>query len=521
MTGFVEPVSFPIKVAAIDIGSNAIRNVVAEFSGPGTFTELASDRYAVRLGRDVFTRSRRLSPQTIAAGTAALTQIRRRLDDLGVGHYRAVATSAVRESRNGGEFVEAVRRESGIHVETISGTEEARLVWLAVRSRLPLGDAHWFLMDLGGGSVEVSIVNGERILWSESHTLGSVRLLQSFEEDGGVAEGASYRRVLERYVHMLRVPRAVAEWRPVGAVATGGNIDALAGLADAPRNGSGVAVLPLELLRDVLDHLAEHTVRERIEALGLRDDRADVIVPAAIVYERVAELAGASEILVPGVGVKEGVLLDMAERIHDESGHADRRSRTVMQAAVALGRRFRFDEEHARQVATLSLALFDQLRTLHGLGAHERLLLLVGALLHDIGQYVSYRGHHKHSLYLISRSELPDLSPTEMLEAALIARYHRRAQPKESHEDFMALSQEGKNRVRHLAALLRVADALDREHVARVSRIHCVVQEDEIVLQVETRGDLTLEEWALRKKGRMFEDVYGRAIRLENRPTGP
>jgi len=507
-------VTFPLRVAAIDVGSNAIRYSVAEFSGPDQFTGIEAERIAVRLGRDVFTRERRLTPETLDAGTAALAQIRRRIDDLGIPHYRAVATSAVRESRNGGEFVERIRKETGIHLETISGSEEAHLVWRSIRNRVALGDSRWLLVDLGGGSVEVSIVDRNEILWSESHTLGSVRLLQSFREEG-VKEGDDLRGLLERYVQVLKVPRAVTRWQPAGIIATGGNIEALASLAGAPKDDEGVQFLAMDELRSVLDRLVSMSEAERVKKLGLRVDRADVIVPAAVVYERIAELSGAQEIVVPGVGVREGVLLDLVEDLTDHGAHASRQERELYAAAVGLGRRLRFDEAHGLQVARLSLALFDQLEELHGLGPRDRAILTAGALLHDIGQFISYRRHHKHSWYVISNADLTGLSMREVQMAALVARYHRRAEPDPLHPGYGELAEEDREAVSKLAALLRVADALDREHIARVTALRARLTNGSLVLDLETRGSLALEEWALLKKGRMFENVFGLKVRLE------
>jgi exopolyphosphatase/guanosine-5'-triphosphate,3'-diphosphate pyrophosphatase len=220
----------------------------------------------------------------------------------------------------------------------------------------------------------------------------------------------------------------------------------------------------------------------------------------------------------PRVGLKEGLVLDLVDELRNHTAHWDRREGEIRTAAILLGRRFFFDEAHASQVAKLSLTLFLELGELHGLKSRERRLLLAGALLHDIGQYVSYRGHHKHSQYLITHSELPGFSPAELTAVGLLARYHRRAEPKDSHPGFLDLSEADREVVRKLAAILRVADALDREHVARVASLRPRVESDAVVLEIETRGDLALEEWALQKKGQMFEGVYGKPIRLEAAP---
>ena len=262
----------PYRVAAIDVGSNAIRYLVAEVSGSGAYTVVESERLAVRLGTDVFTRERRFTEASLDAAALALTQIRRRIDDLGIVHCRAVATSAVRESRNGGELVERVRRESGIHLETISGNEESRLVWVAVRERLDLGDERWLAMDLGGGSVEISVICQEGILWTESHALGSVRLLQAVESDGRDRGAADLPELLARYAQVLKVRRAVSEWMPAGTIATGGNIEALAVLSGVNQDPPRASSLRTKDLRRVIDKLAGLTYHERIEQLELRED---------------------------------------------------------------------------------------------------------------------------------------------------------------------------------------------------------------------------------------------------------
>lgn len=294
-----------------------------------------------------------------------------------------------------------------------------------------------------------------------------------------------------------------------GVLATGGNIEELADLLEAEPDERGASRVGVKALRRMAMRLARMTVEERMERFGLRQDRADVIVPAALIYLQVARLAGVDEIVVPGVGVKEGVLLDVMEDITGPSVHASRLEQQAFNGALALGRRFQFDELHGRHVARLSLSLFDQLQDLHGLSDADRRILLVAAVLHDVGQFISYRKHHKHGLYLIYNSEVPGVSRDERILAALVARYHRRAEPKDSHYLYSDLKDDDRRRVARMAAILRVADALDREHLQRVPRVTARVSDGRLVLEMEGRGDLLLEYWALRKKGRMFDSVYG------------
>jgi exopolyphosphatase/guanosine-5'-triphosphate,3'-diphosphate pyrophosphatase len=393
----------------------------------------------------------------------------------------------------------------------ISGSEEARLVHLAVVTRVPLGSRKWLLVDLGGGSVEVSLVDEHGAYWSESHTMGSVRLLEELTEAG--ADPGRFRRLLAEYVSALRVPAMADDQQVSGYIATGGNIESLAKLAGFP-DEVGVTRLPVETLRSVIEQLARLSYRQRVEELGLRDDRADVILPAALVYERLAKLCGAHEILVPHVGIKEGVIYDLVSSLTKTRDHESRRVRELLDSAAVIGRRYLFDEIHARHVTSLATSLFDQLKPVHGLADADCKILMAAAMLCNIGQFVSYKGHHKHSLYLISHSELPSFSQHEMLLVANVARYHRKAHPQPHHHSFTELSDDDQQRVKKLAALLRIADSLDREHTQRVTAVKVTTTDDEVSLWLDGTAGLLLEGWTLKKKANLFSEVFGRRVSL-------
>ena len=511
------PPSFPFRVAAIDIGSNAVRFLAAEFTAREAFRTLEYIREPVRLGADAF-RLRRLGDEVMDAAVAAMARFRRAMDELGARSYRAVATSAVRDSENGAEFVDRVWRECGIRIETITGVEEAHLVWLAVRRRVDFGGRDWVLVDLGGGSVEISLVDGDQVRWSESHPLGTVRLLQELGDLAGESPDRVRRR-LEDHAAMLRISAITRQVEAVGMVATGGNMEELAALAGSRPDARGVTRVRLEALQSVIERLAELTPRERVKELGLREDRADVILPAAVVYERIARLLGVRQIVVPNVGVKDGLLLDTVDDLLEHGGHVARLERETVAGAMSLARRYDFEAAHAEQVTRLALLLFDQLRDLHRLGDTERRILMAAALLHDIGQYVSYRRHHKHSYYLIANSELPAFTPSQILLVALVARYHRRGEPQEDHEGYGTLPRSDREVVDRLAALLRVADALDREHEQQVTGLTATVDGKDLVLAVEGSGDLLPERWAVQRTAKLCERVFDLKVRFST-PDG-
>ena len=518
MTSEASP--YPLRVAAIDVGTNAIRFVASEFLDAAHRVDLDAQRVPLRLGHSAFLTGE-LEADAIAATVEAMAGFRRALDTHGVARYRAVATSAVRESRNGGELVRRVRRESGIRLETITGSEEARLVWLAVGERVALGAGRWLLADLGGGSLEISLVSAEAVLWTETHRMGTVRLLEDLAVAG--ASPDDFRTMVEEYAGTLRIPELTRDERLEGLVATGGNIEALARLAGREPGRGGVASLPLEMLREAIHLLGGLTVEQRMARLNLRRDRADVILPAAVVYERVAVLAGLDTFVVPHVGVKEGILADLRDELSGPSLHASRHEMQALHGALAVGRRFQFDEAHGRHVAGLAASLFDQLRDVHGLGDDDRRILLGAAALHDVGQLVSHRKHHKHSLYLIANSELPGYDSGELELVALVARYHRRAEPRKGHVLYRDLDARRRRRVRRLASILRIADALDREHLQKVNNVRATVRRGRLHLEVRGRGELLLERWALEKKARMFENTFDLTVEVVvgEAPDGP
>jgi len=496
----------------VDAGSNAIRFLAAEFSAPGEFRTLAYQRVPVRLGHQIFLTGN-LAESAMEGGVQAFVEFKEQIDSLRLDTFRAVATSAVREAKNGFEFIGRILEKSSIHLEIISGSEEARLVHLAVASRIPLAGGKWILTDLGGGSVEVSLVDDIGMLWSESHTMGSVRLLERLSQAD--REPKDFKGLLSDYVSTLRIPAPTQYWAPSGFVATGGNIEALANLGAAKLDSRGVAHLPLKDLESAIELLSRLSYPERVAELGLREDRADVILPAAIVYFHLAKMAGVESILVPGVGVKEGILLDLADDIISHTSHEARREHQLSKAAISLGRRFMFDEAHGLQVARLALSLFEQLREVHCLDDSNRRILMAAAILHDIGGFVSKKGHHKHSFYLISRSELPGLSPTEMLMVANIARYHRKNIPRATHPEFMRLAQADRDRATRLAAVLRVADALDRTHIQSVEEVVATAGPKEVTLRLGCKGDCLLERWALSQKKGLFEKIFRRKLSAE------
>jgi exopolyphosphatase/guanosine-5'-triphosphate,3'-diphosphate pyrophosphatase len=510
--------AYPFRVAGVDIGSNAIRFLVTEFNDRGESRAVESQRRPVRLGHGVFLTGR-LTEAAMEAAMVALREFREVWTSLGVSRVRAVATSAMREADNGQAFAQRIRDELDLALEVIPGAEEARLVHMAIRSRVAMGDSRWIAIDVGGGSVEISIVDKDGILWSESHAMGSVRLLEELSEAG--EEHGRFRRLLAEYLGVLRLPEVTARYRPTGLIATGGNIESLVKHFCGGEK-EGVSTITIHALRAAIETLSRLSYRQRIEGLGLRPDRADVILPAAMVYERVATLAGAQGIVVPFVGVRDGVVLDLADHVVCPDDSEVRRDRQVESACLALGRRYFFDEAHCAHVAGLARSLFDQLKGALGLADEDRRILSAASLLHDIGGFISTKSHHKHSHYVILNSEIPGLGSENLQLVALVARYHRKSEPSLRHEEFSILSGSNQVRVQYLAGLLRLADALDREHLQRVRSVEARIKGRQLILSLEAGGDLALERWSIEKKAQLLTRLLDLTLVIKtNRLTEP
>lgn len=519
------------RLAAIDIGSNAIRLRIVEVDPPVQtaqgprflpFRDVLLDRAAVRLGHDVFTKGR-IEGGVIGAACEALRRFRTAMDAAKVDRYRAVATSAAREAANGDVFVERAEREAGVHVDVIEGVEEARLVQLAVMERVSLGSRTALLVDVGGGSTELTLLTGERTTYSNSCQVGTVRLIESFLE-GGRAVDAVHRRLIDEFVQRAIADALgdIAEASPAIdlLIGTGGNIETLADLCPLPKAFPEGRAIDVALMGRLLDELCKRTVDERIAAYNLRPDRADTIVPAATVLGQVAEAFKFQAIAAPGVGLKEGVLVDLA-RAHFMPADYGGAAAGVTDACLRLGRRYHFDEPHGQLVARFATRLFDDLQARHRLGPRDRILLSAAALLHDIGDFIRYEGHHKHSHYLIAHSDLMGLTPLEREIVANIARYHRKSPPSLDHENFRALTREDRSKVKSLAAILRIADALDREHRGKIGDISTRIEEATLVIEAQGSEDRTLEEWTVLAKSGMLREAMGLDVRIADATPRP
>jgi exopolyphosphatase / guanosine-5'-triphosphate,3'-diphosphate pyrophosphatase len=500
-------------LAAVDVGSNAIRLVIATIDADRQIHVLENVREPVRLGVDVFTKGL-ISEQTLEQASEAFQGFKRSILQHGAKWTRAVATSAVREALNRDLFVDRMAQSSGIELSVISPEEEARLIQLAVAEKLDITKDVAMLVDIGGGSTEVTLVADGNIISTESYRMGAVRLLHLLE--GEKHSEKHFNQLVREYVDATqkRLRKEIGKRHVDLCVGTGGNIETLGYLRTDVLRKDRNTVITREELEELVKRLSAITYEERVQDLGLRPDRADVIVPASIILQNIVRQAGVGEVQIPHVGLKDGLLLDMLDELYGGERYPNRPQ--VMTSALELGRKFQFDEQHGTTVARLAVQLFDETRSLHGLGLEHRQLLEVAALLHDIGTFVNVHDHHKHTQYMLGAIPLVGLSQLQRAIVANVARYHRKSMPKPQHDAFRLLSAKDRVIVSKLAAILRLADALDNEHASKVGALSVEYKKPKLLLRLQGDGDLLLEKWALAKKAGMFEEVFSVRVVMED-----
>ncbi len=500
----------PVQLAAIDAGSNAIRLVIARATSFQQIQILDNERATVRLGHNAFTR-RTIDEETITQAVRAFRHFRERMDQYHVSAYRAVATAAAREARNYRRLMERIQKKTGIELEVISSEEEARLVCSAVKHALGDQLRPRLIFDLGGGSLELNFFNRGVLEHRIALPLGTIRLMETYSIRGAIDEDDATRL---RH-HVLALLRSSLSSPPklsrAIAVACGGNAEALVRLAAGPFVGR-TPTINASLLRDQTWRILNLDIPGRMRVFRVRQDRAEVMGIAAIILSTVAKWLDLRSMLVPGVGVREGILLDLVGEQYSAGVASEEekgRAAELLAGARWFARKLDYDEQHAEQVTRIALSLFDQLRPLHEMGPELRLVLEIGALLHDVGHFLQRKSHHRHGEYLIRNGEIPGLRGWRKEMVAAIVRYHNcKSEPQIDHLSYAALDGPHRRQARLLSSLLRIAEKLESEHAQRVGGIEVQIEGRKAVFLIRAADGIRLDLAGLERKADLFEKEF-------------
>ncbi len=533
------------RLAAIDVGSNSIRLIVVEYDHNGAYKVIDDEKILTRLGSGL-NDTGALDPDSIDRSVETVLRFKKIAEGYSVNHLRAVATSAIREASNSKEFIGRLRDEVRIELVVIDGDEEARLAFRSVADAFDISAIDSAVADIGGGSTEIVLSTRGVITEVVSIPIGAVRLTERFGAMGP-GNGAGFYEMRQYVKGIIRGAIDKPDTVPAVVFGTGGTFTNMAAVAmhRAGAAASGKLDIDIPSLRgyeitrsDVLHILAtlrKLPVEKRASVPGLSPERADIIVAGIVIVDRVMKHLGANRLRVHDRGIRDGIVLDMLEEIgaRPTAQHRQRVSRpsAARQFAVAC----RYEEHHGDHVARLALQLFDQVIELTGsqelpwASGDSRELLEAAALLHDIGYLVNYTKHHKHAYHLIVHSEMPAFTHRELEIVANVARYHRRACPKNKHKPFKRLASEDRECVRMLSAFLRIADGLDRTHAQRVHAIRVIRDKECVRIVVHAEEEPAVDIWGGERKADLFHEVFhfcprfewSQSVNLEQTPLLP
>ncbi len=508
-----------MKVGILDIGTNSIHIIIAEIGRDNSFEIVGRAKDMTRLGDETL-KTGFLPKEKLERALGVIRQFAQLARNRGVPRIIGVATAAVREASNGGEFLGRVQRECGIKVRTVTGDEEGRLIYLAVRHFVHLGGKLALILDIGGGSAELIAGSDRELKFVRSHKLGGARLKDLFITKYPVPKSDHervHRHIRESIAPTLEELRALPLEQVIG---TSGTIINLGSVIKEHRddepltNPQGFSFSTKEL-EDLHKDLGRADEKELEEIKGLDPERKDILLPGACLVLEVLAAIGKDRVTLCDRAIREGLILDFmaknAKKLQMEAEVPNTRLRSVLQ----LANRCEYDEAHGRQSAKLALQIFDQLPLGRDLHLAARELLEYGAMLHDIGYHVSFDAHHKHGWYLIKNTELFGFSPEEIDILACIARYHRKRRPRKNDWVMRNLTKRDRRTVEALAGIVSVADALDRSHFGVVEAIKVVVRPKSILLRVVAKHDPATEIYSAQVRKDLLERVLGRSVEIE------
>ena len=504
-------------VGVMDIGSTFIRMTIAQGKGEGAFSILERVVQSVAIGREVVA-SRRISNATIEKCVSILRSYLSLLAEYAVplDTVRVTATAAVREAENCDAFIDRLSVATGVRVKVLDISEVGYYHHLALQPVLAADrkseTAAYCVMEIGGLTTEVLCMDHREIRFAQTYNSGSLRIRHQLQESGipdrrmsDVAEGRA--KEME-----LNLSQNIRNLDALKLVLLGREMRFAASHILEKWKGDGLAKISVSAFAKLVREVIAQPIEELARSYQLAYPDAETLGPALMIALRIAKALSLDTVYIGGMSFCDGLVIEAVEGLVWDR----RMSHHILRIAEEAGLKYRYDARHARHVVQLATRLFDLLQAEHRCTPPHRLILEVAARLHDIGVFINTRGHHKHSMYIIQHTEFPGLNTRVINLISLVARYHRKAVPQTTHPEYMALPHDDRLVVCKLAALLRVADALDRVHDQSLGEIRFDLQ-DEILTCIPAQPvDISAEQLALAEKGDLFEQIYGRRCLIRN-----
>ncbi len=510
-----------LTLAVIDIGTTSIRMAIAQVNKEGLIQLLETLQQSLSLGKDTFTKGyiHKTSIEECVNALKSFKKVLKEYQIINESQIRIVATTAVREASNKDTFLDRIYIATGMNVEVIDEVDVARLTYLSIRSFInthpSLLTNELLVTEMSGGTTEILLLQNNNVTLSKGYRLGALRLREMVGEFR--APLSRHRDLMENDIQRTvnQIQQDITLEKKLTLVAIGGDARFAASQIHQDWNVTDPIEISLSSLVKFSEKVISLSVDEIVHQYHITFADAETLGPALLFYIRLADSFSVNNLVISDISMRHGLFAEMSRHDAWSEGFTNQ----IINSAKKIGRKFDFNETHADYVLHLSTILFNALKEEHLLAPRYELLLQISALLHDIGSFISVKSHHKHSFYLIQNSELFGLNRKDIQLIALVARYHRRSAPKPVHEEYQSLDRESKLLVIKLAAILRVADALDRSNSHRIKNISCLKQKGNLVITITGIEDLSLEQLALQSKGSLFEDIYGMKIILKKQAS--
>ena len=509
-----------VTVAALDMGSKSFHLVVARGHGRNNFEVILKEKEMMRLGDEVAA-TKRFSDETRSRILEVVSRMTTLSKAVGATTMKAVATAAFRDARNAGIVVDELEETLGIKLSVIAGLTEAELIWTAISQGVDFGGDTIVGADLGGGSLEIMVGEQSQLIHCASYPLGVGKLTSRYRAPGTVP-GIDKEEVARAIRHNIddEMIGAIAKAKPGTLILSSGSLLNIARMtllrldekrwSDSSINQSEI---PIDELRATCKTIISAEIKGRSKLLGVDEKRIDLLPSAAIVLTELLAIVNPKRVLVSEWALREGIILKELSLLSESEFEGDNPSLKV-ESITAIAERYRWNERHSRKVAELAVSIFDQTKKLHGLGEKEREILYLAGLTHDIGEFISVEGHDRHSAYLLENSRLPGFDIHERNCLLSVVRFHRKGTPKIDYPPFAELNKAQAISVLKLTALLRLADALDRSHRTIVESVRVEIERNQLLLFVDSSSAVELEEYGLRRKRQLFEDVFKLDVHL-------
>lgn len=506
-----------VVFAVITIGSHSIRSLIVEAGDEHTFKVIEKTRFPLNLGRESFSHGI-ISVETVLEICNILGRLKTLLADYHVHHYDVIATSAIREAQNKMFILDKIALETGFQVRVLTNAEERYLTFKSIRKNYFLledfATTSSLFLDLGSGSISVSIYSKSKLTFSQNLNMGALRLYEATQELQ--RENANYASLLEEFTSS-NIDRIInfGPHKKIMRFFTFGNNARFSAILCKPETiYPKLCYISREAFMAAFEEIRYLSRGELQRRFRLGEDEIDLFLPSLVITKGFLELTISSGIYLTEVSLREGLIYTLQEQhFNPEAKKADYED--ILSSARHIAKRFKYDAHHAGKVEKYALAILDALSSHHALGDRERLLLQLACILHDTGKFLSYENHYAYSADLILALDLVGISENDLQIVAACAKYHSHIAPRSGSSFFDTFNEQDRIVCAKLIAIIRLADAMDRSHKAKFEEIKVKYKRNELIISAFTDQDATLEQWVFRRKAVYFSEVFGMTPKLE------